>query len=263
MLAQQRHSRILHEVQARGTVHVHDLAELLDVSAMTVRRDLAELDEQGLLNRVHGGAESAASTLEPDYAEKMSLHAEGKAAIARRAARLLHPGHSVAFSAGTTCTRIAQEVTGPHRVGDLTVVTNSLPVADEFFRSRNRHRHGGAAEPRVLLTGGERTPSDALVGPLADAALADLHVDLLFIGAHGAGESGLTTPNLNEARTNRALVRAARQVVAVFDHSKWGVTGLSGFARWSEVDTVITEPGLPPEALALLRESVAEVIVAS
>jgi DeoR/GlpR family transcriptional regulator of sugar metabolism len=262
MLAQQRHARILHEVQARGTVHVHDLAELLDVSAMTVRRDLAELDEQGLLNRVHGGAESTASTLEPAYAEKMSLHAGSKAAIAGRAAQLVRPGHSVAFSAGTTCTRIAQEITGPHRVGELTVVTNSLPVAEEFFRSRNRSRHEGG-EPRVLLTGGERTPSDALVGPLADAALAELHVDLLFLGAHGAGEAGLTTPNLNEARTNRALVRAARQVVAVFDHSKWGVTGLSGFARWGEVDTVITDPGLPEEAVRMLRDAVPDVVVAS
>lgn len=266
MLAELRRKRILHEVSDRGIVQVQDLADLLGVSPMTIRRDLAELDEQGLLNRVHGGAESTASAREPAYADKRGLRAEEKAAVARAAADRVRPGQSLGFSAGSTCARVAQELvsrgaTGP-LAGGTTVVTNALPVAEEFFRAAES-RPSDAPGPRVLLSGGERTPSDALVGPLADTSLAQLHVDLLFIGAHGAGPGGLTTPNLDEARTNRALIAAAHRTVAVWDSSKWGTTGLALFASWTDIDTVITTEGLPDEALALLEEYVSEVVVAS
>ncbi|MDN5605464.1 MAG: DeoR/GlpR family DNA-binding transcription regulator [Kocuria sp.] len=266
MLAEQRKRRILHEVQQNGAAHVQDLSRLLDVSPMTVRRDLAELDEQGLLTRIHGGAESTTSTLEPAYSEKMSLNSEAKGAIARAAADMVGANQSIGFSAGTTCTRIAQEVTGRPEPSRLTVLTNSLPVADEFFRSQagpEADREKASDPHQVLLTGGERTPSDALVGPLADATLGYLHVDILFLGAHGAGDAGLTTPNLAEARTNRALVRSARTVVAVFDHTKWGITGLAGFADWSEIDVVITSPGLPEDALEFMQEKIDKVVIAS
>lgn len=267
MLAEQRRKRILHEVQVRGSAHVHDLAELLAVSAMTVRRDLKELEEQGLLTRVHGGAEAAGSGLEPAFAEKSGLNARAKDLIADAAARLVEPGMSVGFSAGTTCRRLAQHVTKRTDLQDLSVVTNSLPAADEFFRTARGGLPGGPAPvappSRVLLTGGQRTPSDALVGPLADAALAELHVDLVFMGTHGADPRGLSTPNPDEARTNRALIRSARDVVAVFDSSKWGLTGLSGFAHWDAVDTVITDSGLSDPALQFLKDNVNKVVIAS
>ncbi|WP_129657073.1 DeoR/GlpR family DNA-binding transcription regulator [Rothia uropygialis] len=266
MLAEQRKKRIVQEVQKNGAVHVQDLAKLLDVSPMTVRRDLAELDDQGFLTRIHGGAESTASTLEPAYAEKMTLNAEAKSAIARTAADMVGTNQSIGFSAGTTCTRLAQAITGRHHLANLTVVTNSLPVADEFFRAQDVQETADrkhSSPQQVLLTGGERTPSDALVGPLADATLGYLHVDTLFIGAHGVGRSGLTTPNLAEARTNKVLVHSARTVVAVFDHTKWGITGLAGFADWSEVDVVVTSPGLPEDALEFLEEKIDKVVIAS
>lgn len=266
MLAEQRKRRIVQEVQKHGAAHVQDLAKLLDVSPMTVRRDLAELDEQGLLTRIHGGAEATASTSEPAYAEKMSLNSEAKSAIARAAAGLVSSNQSVGFSAGTTCTRLAQELTDRQRLTNLTVVTNSLPVADEFFRAQDDGARGGShplGAHQVLLTGGERTPSDALVGPLADVALGSLHVDTLFIGAHGVGRSGLTTPNLAEARTNKVLARTARSVVAIFDHTKWGITGLAGFAEWPEIDVVITSAGLPEDAVEFLEGQIDKVIVAS
>ena len=281
MLAEQRRKRILHEVQTRGAVHVQELTELFEVSAMTVRRDLRALQDRGLLTRVHGGAEPTGSGLEPTFAEKAALHAEQKTVIAARAATLVAPGAAVSFSAGTTCVRVAQMLTRPGGPAHLSVVTDSLPVAEEFYRvEQGSAPHptpdqgipvdapgaGSAALPRparVLLTGGQRTPSDALVGPLADAALAELHTDLLFLGAHGVGPEGLTTPNPEEARTNRALIRATGTVVAVFDASKWGVTGLAGFADWGAVDVVVTDAGLPRAAKELLEERVDEVIIAS
>ena len=115
----------------------------------------------------------------------------------------------------------------------------------------------------VVLTGGVRTPSDALVGPVAVTTLRSLHVDLLFIGVHGlADDAGLTTPNLLEAEANQALISAADRVVVVADHTKWGVRGLSRIARLDEVDTLVTDSRLPAEARAVISEHVAELIVA-
>ena len=115
----------------------------------------------------------------------------------------------------------------------------------------------------MVLTGGVRTPSDALVGPIADIAIRSLHVDQLFLGCHGIDPAaGLTTPNLAEAETNRAFVQAARRVTVVADHTKWGIVGLSSFADLDEVDTLITDGQLHPEARALLAEQVGELIIA-
>jgi DeoR/GlpR family transcriptional regulator of sugar metabolism len=144
----------------------------------------------------------------------------------------------------------------------LTVVTNSVRVADVF---ENAARAGSAASPAatVVLTGGVRTPSDALVGPIADRAIRSLHFDLLFLGTHGLSmEAGLSTPNLAEAETNRSFVTSARRVVAVADHTKWGTVGLSTFAQLSEVDTLVTDAGLPQSARAELSEHVRSVLVA-
>ena len=102
-----------------------------------------------------------------------------------------------------------------------------------------------------MLTGGVRTPSDALVGPVADLTIRSLHFDLLFLGCYGFdADAGLTTPNLAEAETNRALIRVARRVVVLADHTKWGLVSLSSFARLSEVDVLITDDMLPADARA-------------
>ena len=115
----------------------------------------------------------------------------------------------------------------------------------------------------MVLTGGVRTPSDALVGPIADIAIRSLHVDQLFLGCHGIDPAaGLTTPNLAEAETNRAFVQAARRVTVVADHTKWGIVGLSSFAALDEVDTLITDSQLHPEARDLITEQVGELILA-
>src|SRR5205085_8666250 len=149
-----------------------------------------------------------------------------------------------AISAGTTTYAVAREL---RAVPDLTVVTNSIPVADLLH---GQHDDG----LRLLLTGGTRTPSDALVGPLAVAALRSLHVDWLFLGVHGVDErAGLTTPNLVEAETNRALIASTRRVAVTADSSKWGVVGLSSIARLDEVDVLVTDDGLDTDAARVVR----------
>lgn len=115
----------------------------------------------------------------------------------------------------------------------------------------------------MVLTGGVRTPSDSLVGPVADQAIAALHFDVLFLGVHGISvEAGLSTPNLAEAETNRRLVQSARRVVVVADHTKWGTVGLSSFAALEQVDTLVTDAGLPAQARAEIAEHLRRLVVA-
>ena len=245
---------ILEEVARSGAVKVADLVGSLGVSDMTVRRDIAELAGRGLVDRVHGGAAQPrmASVHEPGFAIKASQQVAAKTAIAAAAAQLVSPGSSLGVSAGTTTHLAAAQLLD---IAELTVVTNSLPVADELYTHRR-------VEQTVLLTGGLRTPSDALVGPLAVQALEGIHLDLLILGAHGMDpRAGLSGPNLMETQTNRALIEASRRIVVVADHTKWGVVALQTTARLTEVDVLITDDGLPMAAREELAGLVGELIV--
>lgn len=254
MLARQRQERIIEQVRLTGGVRVSDLVDLLGVSDMTIRRDIAILARKGLVARVHGGATavSGRSADEPGFAVKSELATDEKLAIATAAASLVRPGDCVALSAGTTTFAVAREL---RAVPGLTVVTNSVPAADLL--------HSTARDDlTVVLTGGVRTPSDALVGPVAVAALRSLHVDWLFLGVHGIDDrAGLTTPNLEEAETNRALIASAGQIVVTADSTKWGVVGLSSMARLEDVDIVVSDDGLDAETQRLLRSRVGRLVV--
>jgi DeoR/GlpR family transcriptional regulator of sugar metabolism len=254
MLARQRQAFILDRVREDGAVRVADLVRELGVSDMTVRRDLEVLDERGLLEKVHGGATSitGSAIFEPGFAAKSSLQQAEKDAIADAAVGLAEPGMAVAVSAGTTTFALAQRLAS---VPGITVVTNSIQVADVLYRA-------GRADQTIILTGGVRTPSDALVGPFAVAALRTVHVDLVFVGVHGMDpRSGFTCPNLLEADTDRALIDAGRRLVVVTDNSKWGVIGISSIARLDQADTLVTDAGLPPEARVILSGAVRELII--
>ncbi|MFF3733863.1 DeoR/GlpR family DNA-binding transcription regulator [Streptomyces sp. NPDC002476] len=256
LLAEQRRALILDEVRRRGGVRVNELTRRLNVSDMTVRRDLDALARRGVIEKVHGGAVPVveASTHEPGFEAKSVLEPTAKEDIARVAATMVVPGSAVALSGGTTTYALARRLVD---VPDLTVVTNSVRVADVFHSAQRADAAGGArpGAATVVLTGGVRTPSDSLVGPVADQAIASLHFDVLFLGVHGISvEAGLSTPNLAEAETNRRFVQSARRVVVVADHTKWGTVGLSSFAALDQVDTFVTDAGLSTAA----REEIAE-----
>jgi DeoR/GlpR family transcriptional regulator of sugar metabolism len=261
LLAEQRRALILDEVRRRGGVRVNELTRRLSVSDMTVRRDLDALARQGVVEKVHGGAVpvAEASTHEPGFEAKSALEPSAKEDIARTAAAMAVPGSAVALSGGTTTYALARHLLD---VPDLTVVTNSVRVADVFHAARQAGGDGPRAAT-VVLTGGVRTPSDALVGPVADRAIDSLHFDVLFLGVHGISvEAGLSTPNLAEAETNRRLVGSARRVVVVADHTKWGTVGLSSFAALDRVDTLVTDRGLPARAREEMAEHLPGLVVA-
>lgn len=253
-LASQRQAVILDEVARLGGVRVSSLVEKLGVSDMTIRRDLDALARRGLVTKVHGGATSVGgrSIDEPGFeAKQMRAQAE-KDAIAHVAAGMVTPGSAVGISAGTTTWTLAHLL---RDIPGLTVVTNSMRVADVVLS-------GGRSDQTVVITGGIRTPSDALVGPVAVEALRTLHLDVVFLGVHGMDERGFTTPNLMESETDRALVEAGRQLVVVADHSKWGVVGLSTIVPLSDADVLITDDGLPQAAREVLGSQVGELVIA-
>jgi len=254
VLAHQRQERILAELRRDGAVRVTDLTELLNVSDMTIRRDLEQLAGDGVARKVHGGAVLAGQVaFEPGFAAKSQLALPAKQAIAERAAAMIRPGAAIGLSAGTTTWAMARAVA---TIPGLTVVTNSTAVADVIAGL------DAANQVTVILTGGVRTPSAALVGPVADRTIASMHVDQLFLGVHGMDvRAGFTTPNLAEATTNKVLVESAREVVVLADSSKWGVVGLAGIGPLELAATVITDSLLPDDARRTLGDFVEQVVV--
>ncbi|MCP4307491.1 MAG: DeoR/GlpR transcriptional regulator [bacterium] len=255
MLPRQRQTAILDKIRQSGGVKVADLVDELEVSDMTIRRDLDVLEQAGRVIKVHGGATAVHhhASYEPGFDAKSTMQRAEKAAIADAALALVQPGTAIGLSAGTTTHTLAHRLV---EIPSLTVVTNSVSVADVFHRTGN-------TDQTVLLTGGRRTPSDALVGPFAVASLRTVHLDQVFLGVHGLdATAGLTTLNILEAETNRALIDSGRRLVVVADHTKWGAVGMSSIARLDEVDTVVTDGHLDESAREILEDRVGELILA-
>ena len=246
MLIEERRQHILSLIQKEGRVLVDELSDQLALSKITIRKDLDYLQTKELLVRTHGGAlpVQPGALLDPSIEQKEELHHEDKLRIAQAATAMVSEGGCVILDSGTTTTAIARELLAFRR---LTVITNALNIASELARS----------DFDVILIGGSlRKNSMSLVGPLAEDVLHEMHADILFIGVDGFDTRyGLTTPNVLEARVNRAMVNAAERVVAVCDSSKFGRRSLSLIVDASAVHHVITDSNLSPEQAKTIREA--------
>jgi DeoR family fructose operon transcriptional repressor len=236
--ATERQQEILAWARRDGRAEVKDLADALDVTPETVRRDLTALERRGLLRRVHGGAIPVERLgIEPAVADRESRMASQKERIAKAALDELPDGGSIILDAGTTTIRLAEMLPTER---ELTVVTHSLPVAMLLASRANITLHllGGTVRGRTL----------AAVGPWAESAMADVYADVAFLGTNGlTTERGLTTPDLVEARVKRALVAAARRTVVLTDHTKFGRVDFAQVVPLSDVDTLITDSELEPD----------------
>ena len=257
MLAAERQEAILRTLQSGGAVRVADLATELAVSEMTVRRDLDTLDAQDLLRKVHGGAVAHHNRgEEPRSADKAARQQAEKRAIAATAATTVADGMTIAIGAGTTTAELARQLR--HRPS-ITVVTNSINIFQELTDPAAE----GVDAPLVYLSGGVRTPSDALVGPVADAAIASFRVDATYLGVHGFDvDAGLTSPNVAEAQTNRTLIDVGSRLVVLADHTKYGGVGACVFARLSQIHTLIVDDGLNAQDREQIDARVGDLLIA-
>ena len=238
MTAAVRHRRILQLLENEGNVKVDNLSERFEVSQVTIRKDLAELEEQGLLQRTYGGAiYSHRSRFNVSFLEKLQIEAPRKDAIAQLALNYIHEGDTIILDAGSTTLSLARALQGKLR--SLYVITNSVPAALELSR----------AGYEILLIGGQvRNHSLALIGSVAVQTLGSFHADRAFLGTSGITLShGHSTPNLLDAEVKQAMMRSADETYVLTDSSKFGHACLASFARLSEVHFTLTDSGIPSE----------------
>lgn len=246
MLIEERRQHILALIQKNGRVLVDELSSNLGLSKITIRKDLDYLESKNLLMRTHGGAlpvnEGALS--DPPIQEKRNLHHEEKIRIAAAAAAMVSEGQCIILDSGSTTTEIARALAS---FKHLTVITNALNIAAELAQS----------SVEVIQIGGTiRKNSLSAVGPLAEDVLEEMHGDIVFLGVDGFDlPTGLTTPNVLEARVNRAMVKAAGKVVAVCDSSKFNHRSLALIVPTSEIHAIITDSGLPAGDARAIRDA--------
>ena len=238
MIPAERRARIVELLEERRAVRVSVLSETLGVSEMTIRRDLEQLEQAGLLSRMHGGAILKRRMVEePLYAANVRAHSEEKRRIARAAAATILPGETVFLSSGTTAAQVLSHVDPQLKARIVTHNIGALSTAHH------------TALDLVLLGGSYRQPSNTLEGPLAIEAVTTFHASRFILGADGVSlEEGVTTPSIGLAGVERAMVRQTRgEVTVLVDASKFGVIGDVAICRLDKVDSIITDDAVDGE----------------
>ena len=275
MISSQRQHLILSRLRTRGAVRITALSKELGVSAMTIRRDIADLADKGLLKRVHGGAVSTSTLLsEPLFSVKSQMDIGLKDAIAQEAVKYVAPGDVIAIGGGTYARHLKEGVAyGMLFPGELELehqANASIDVAN-FVKAARIYAYAIVAllqaleskDVEVIVTGGVTTRSNSLVGPIADKVVASLRVNTVFLGTHSVSiPRGFLMPNSLEAATDMAMMDIADRTIILTDHTKWSCTSLSLFARFDQVDTVITDDGLDPDSVSKTRDLVKELVLA-
>jgi DeoR family transcriptional regulator, fructose operon transcriptional repressor len=241
MYAEERQQEIVRLARTNGRVDVTALAESLNVTAETIRRDLTSLERAGVLRRVHGGAIPVERIgFEPALATRDSVLTTEKERIAKAALAELPAEGAIILDAGSTTARLAAILPTDR---ELTVVVNSPTLATTLSVRSNRN---------VLLLGGRvRARTMATVDDWALRPLADIYVDVAFLGTNGCSvERGLTTPDPAEAAVKRAMIGAARRSIVLADHTKVGNDYLARFGRLADIDLLITDAGLNEDLVA-------------
>ena len=250
VLSLDRQRQLLQHLRQHGSGNVVDLAQALGVSASTVRRDLRDLGERGLLRRVHGGASLPDTELEPVLISREAEHSTQKRRIGETAARFLRPGGTVLITGGTTTEALLPYLSG---VANLTVLTNGLNIALQLSRYPE--------VTTVVLGGILRHEEMSLLGPIAEHVLGEFHVDIAFSSAYGVdAESGLFGTNVAEAGTDRRMLEAAGELVVLADASKFGRRGPVRLAATEQIDHLVTDAGAPGPALAAFRDAGVDIL---
>lgn len=242
MFAEERRNKIIQLIKSGHPVKVVALSILFTVSEATIRRDLQELENLGLLQRTHGGAVSTQLDSELSFLDREIFHLEEKRQIALAAANMVQNGETILLDAGTTTREIARALCGKR----LTIATNSMDVASVFSEEE---------DIEVLLLGGTwRKSINSLVGPLTNSMLKLFAFDKAFVAANAVDCTlGASTHNLAEAETKRVMFQSARQSILVVDHSKFEQKTFCKICNLSELSLLITDSNIPQDTLDCLR----------
>ncbi len=249
----ERQKLILETLRDNRQVTVAELSRRFDVSEVTIRRDLRDLDAQGALQRAHGGAILVTpAAIEPPVVQRMAQMQNPKESVGRAAAALVADGESVFIGSGSTTVYVARYL-GDRK--NLTVVTNALTVAIEL---------ASAEGVTVVVTGGMMRASElSLVGHIAEQSLREVRVDKVIIGIPAISlEAGLTNDYLPEVMTDRAIIEMASELIVVADHAKFGKIASAYLAPIERITTLVTDPGADSETLDRLERMGIRVIIA-
>jgi len=249
----ERQHEIIALTTENGRVEVSDLAERFGVTTETIRRDLSDLQRQRVLRRTHGGAVPWETPgFEPLVSVRSDQHDAEKRRLANVAIAELPDTGAIIIDSGSTLTRFAEAIPTS---ATLRVVTNSLPTAEALADKEHID---------VIVIGGKlRKNTLAMVDSEAIAAIEPLSVDTLFISSDAAStDKGLTTPYREEAALKEAMIRSARRVVALVDHSKFSADQFIRFAEWSDIDVLVTNTEVDAEVVAAIEAMGTTVLLA-
>lgn len=232
-------------------IDLNELCKRLNASRSSIRRDLIELEQEGVVRRVHGGAISLQVRDEVlDFGRLSSSCHEEKIQIGKRAAHSIEDGQTVLLGGGSTVVEVARNLFDR----PIQVITNSIPVAQVFWDCKR---------VEVTLTGGYLYPRLGVqLGPICERMLSSIAADIVVMGVRGITESGISDTNTLVVESIRAMIKAARKVVIVADHSKFGRNAMVHVANLADIDVVVSDDGLAPEFREMLQNNGVEFVVA-
>lgn len=250
----ERREQIIQRLRRQGSVQVNDLSAHFGVSTVTIRNDLAFLEQQRIAVRAYGGAlicEGNNPAMEPSVEDKSVLNIALKRGIAAVAADMIKPGHRVILDSGTTTYQIAR-LMRQHQ--DVIAMTNGMNVGSALLEAEG---------VELLMTGGHlRRQSQSFYGDQAEQSLQNYHFDMLFLGVDAIDiERGVSTHNEDEARLNRRMCEVADRIIVVTDYSKFNHSSLHKIIDIQRIDMVITDKGIPEESLKALQRIGIEVVL--
>lgn len=253
MTKESRHNTIMELLMKHGSIQVSDLVSLLNVSSVTIRKDLTELEKQDKLYRSHGKAILINPYINNRaVSEKEKLATEEKRAIGRVAAQLINTDDSIIIASGSTVHALARSIVPLHR---LTVVSASLPVSEILSQNES--------VDIIQLGGMLRHSSLSVVGQYSESILKDCSFSKLYMGVDGIDfEYGITTTDIREAELNQKMMQAAQKTIVLADSSKFGRRGFAKIANMEDVDIIITDAGVSPKDVMALEERGIDLIIA-
>ena len=234
-MKESRHRIILQELDQTGVVAVKNLKEMLGVTDMTIRRDLIDLEKQGMLTRVHGGAHKKVKNAlnEISHSEKQMLNVEEKKQIARKCVDLIADGDTVFIGSGTTTDFIGDYLDGKN----ISIVTNSLPIFEKLKERSNLDL--------ILIGGRYRAKTQTFVGQFANNLLKEIKVSKAFIGVNGIDGHSVSTANEEEGNGNAIILNNAIEKYVVADNSKFDSYSFYSFYRVEDLNAIITDDSIP------------------